>query len=110
MKLRLMDTAQEVEAVAAVLRRAFDVVEESANYANRGTSQMVRRYVDLRLREAAPTTSGTAPEAVAAVRQLLTEVETTLGDDHADRTYALESVERQLTALLDVLGGAEVDR
>lgn len=50
MKIRLMDTPDQVEAFAAVLRRAFDVVEESGEYANRGTSRMVRRYVDLRLR------------------------------------------------------------
>ncbi|MBS2538846.1 hypothetical protein KGQ20_39480 [Catenulispora sp. NF23] len=50
MRIRLMDTPDQVEAVAAVLRHAFDVVEESDEYANRGTSRMVRRYVDLRLR------------------------------------------------------------
>jgi|GEM_PF-5286989 len=50
MKIRLMDTPDQVEAYAAVMRRAFDVVEESGEYANRGTSRMVRRYVDLRLR------------------------------------------------------------
>ena len=55
MKIRLMDTPDQVEAVSAVLRRAFDVVEESGEYANRGTSRMVRRYVDLRLR---PGTGG----------------------------------------------------
>jgi hypothetical protein len=50
MKIRLMDTPDQVEAYSAVLRRAFDVVEASGEYANRGTSRMVRRYVDLRLR------------------------------------------------------------
>jgi|GEM_PF-5776744 len=50
MKIRLMDTPDEVEAYAAVLRSAFDVVEESGEYANRGMSRMVRKYMDLRLR------------------------------------------------------------
>ncbi|WP_370371518.1 hypothetical protein [Catenulispora sp. GP43] len=45
-----MDTPDQVEAYAAVLRSAFDVVEESGEYANRGTSRMVRKYMDLRLR------------------------------------------------------------
>ncbi|WP_228563831.1 NUDIX domain-containing protein [Catenulispora rubra] len=45
-----MDTPDQVEAVAAVLRRAFDVVEESGEYANRGNSRMVRRYIEVRLR------------------------------------------------------------
>jgi len=110
MDIRLMDTPDQVEAFAAVMRRAFDVVEESASYANRGGSAKVRKYLDLRLRDDASKAAGTAPEAVAAVRQLLAEVEATLDDDHADRTYALESVKHQLTALLDVLDGTGADR
>jgi hypothetical protein len=55
MKIRLMDTADQVETFAAVLRRAFDVAEESGQYANRGASRMVRKYMDLRLR---PDTGG----------------------------------------------------
>ena len=101
-----MDTPDQVEAVATVLRRAFEVVEESDDYANRGTSRMVRRYVDLRLRADAPTSPGAAPTVITALEQLLAEVETTLGDDHADRTYALESVERQLTRLLAAIAAA----
>jgi hypothetical protein len=58
MKIRLMDTPDQVEAYAAVLRRVFDVVEESGQYANRGTSRMVRRYVDLRLRPDGSTAEG----------------------------------------------------
>ena len=50
MKIRLMDTPDQVEAFATVLRRAFEVVEESGEYANRGTSRMLRKYMDLRLR------------------------------------------------------------
>jgi ADP-ribose pyrophosphatase len=46
-----MDTPDEVEAVAAVLRRTFDVVEESREYANRGASRKVRRYIELRVRD-----------------------------------------------------------
>ncbi|MEY9904356.1 hypothetical protein ABIA35_000562 [Catenulispora sp. MAP12-49] len=110
MDIRLMDTPDQVEAFATVMRRAFDVVEESASYANRGGSAKVRKYLDLRLRDDAPNASGIAPESVTAIKALLTEVETTLDDDHADRTYALESVKRQLTALLDVLDGAGVEQ
>ena len=53
-----MDTPDQIEAFTAVLRGAFDVVEESGDYANRGTSQMVRRYVDLRLRPEPGADSG----------------------------------------------------
>ena len=106
MKIRLMDTHEQVEAVAAVLRCAFDVVEESGQYPNRGASRMVRCYIDLRLRPDTPAPADIAPTVVAAVEQLLAEVEATLGDDLADRTYALESVERQLTALLSAIAAA----
>jgi hypothetical protein len=104
-----MDTPDQVEAVAAVLRRAFEVVEESGEYANRGTSRLVRRYMDLRLRTDAAAPCGIVPMTVAAVRDLLAEVQAVTADDTADRTYALESVERRLSALLyllDPAGGA----
>ncbi|WP_370362409.1 hypothetical protein [Catenulispora sp. MAP12-49] len=45
-----MDTPDQVRAYADVMHQAFDVVEESGDYANRGTSRMVRKYMDLRLR------------------------------------------------------------
>ena len=105
MRLRLMDMPEQVEAVTAVLRRAFDVVEESGQYPNRGASRMVRRYIDLRLRPATSAPADIGENVVAAVEQLLAEVAATLGDDLADRTYALESVERQLTALLGAIAG-----
>lgn len=103
MDIRLMDTPEQVEAFAAVLRLAFDVVEESGDYPNRGASLKARRYMDLRLRPDAVMTAATAPAVATAVAQLLAEVEAALGDDLADRTYALESVERQLIALLGVI-------
>jgi hypothetical protein len=46
-KIRLQGLPEDVEAAAAVLRAAGNVLEESSDYANRGTSQYVRRYMDV---------------------------------------------------------------
>ncbi|MFL6115412.1 MAG: hypothetical protein ACJ786_29310 [Catenulispora sp.] len=66
-----MDTPDQVEAFAAVLRGAFDVVEESGEYANRGASRMVRRYVDLRLRPGTGTGTGTGTGGDGELRKVL---------------------------------------
>jgi hypothetical protein len=46
-KVRLQGLPEDVEAAAAVLRAAGSVLEESSDYANRGASQYVRRYLDV---------------------------------------------------------------
>lgn len=48
MKLRIEGLPGEVEAVAVVLRGAFEVVEESRDYPNRAPSVQVRRYLEIR--------------------------------------------------------------
>jgi hypothetical protein len=62
MRIRLHDTPARVEAFAADLRRAFDVIEESEDYPDRGRSAKVRRYLDITLR----TGAGRAAIAVLA--------------------------------------------
>lgn len=54
MRIRLHDIPTEVNAYAADLRVCFDVVDESGDYVDRGTSTKVRRYVDIRRRETNP--------------------------------------------------------
>ena len=48
MKIRLQGLPGEVEEFAAVLGelRRWEVLEESGDYANRGTSKLVRRYIE----------------------------------------------------------------
>jgi len=48
-KMRLEGLPQDVETVARLLRETGCVVEESANYPNRGASKFVRRYVTVKL-------------------------------------------------------------
>lgn len=47
MRIRLHDTPARVETFAAALRQAFEVTEESSDYASRGVSVKVRRYLDI---------------------------------------------------------------
>lgn len=46
-KIRIMGLPADVEAVTRELRHSFDVRQESTNYANRGNSDLVRRYLTL---------------------------------------------------------------
>jgi hypothetical protein len=48
-KMRLEGLPQDVETVADLLRKTGCVVEESRDYANRGKSQLVRRYITIKL-------------------------------------------------------------
>lgn len=48
-KLRLEGLPADVATVAALLKETGCVVEESADYPNRGTSQFVRRYMTVKL-------------------------------------------------------------
>lgn len=48
MKLRVEGLPDEVETVAAVLREALEVVDESRDYPNRAPSTTVRRYLEVR--------------------------------------------------------------
>lgn len=57
MRIRLHDTPAAVEAVAKVLRGAFDVLAESGDYTDRPPSQLVRRYLDVTLRPEAPASA-----------------------------------------------------
>ena len=80
MRIRLHDTPTEVNAYATDLRVCFDVVEESGDYADRGASNKVRRYIDIRRRESDPQAQATGavlsdiaaerPESVASGRTL----------------------------------------
>lgn len=49
MKVRLQGLPGEVEEFAAMLGelRRWEVLEESGDYANRGTSKLVRRYIEV---------------------------------------------------------------
>lgn len=55
MKIRLHGTKAEVEIVAKMLRDTateqdlFEIVNESADYADRAPSTLVRRYLEIRL-------------------------------------------------------------
>lgn len=49
MKVRIEGLPAEVDTLAALLRAAVEVVEESRDYPNRGTSRLVRRYLDVRI-------------------------------------------------------------
>lgn len=98
MEIRLHDLPADVEAFTAALIDCpgFEVVSKSADYPDRrGMSAKVRRYLDVRLRPSA--------ESVGVVlAALLAEVRAVLDDEGADRQYALESVEVQLAALVEV--------
>ena len=48
MKLRIEGLPGEVADLAALLRSRVEVVEESRDYPNRGASQLVRRYLEVR--------------------------------------------------------------
>jgi hypothetical protein len=47
MDIRLTGTPEQVDAATAVLRLAFNVVDESRDYPNRPPSTLVRRYVKI---------------------------------------------------------------
>lgn len=49
LKIRVQGLPEEVEKFASLLEelRHWEVVEESADYPNRGTSKLVRRYVEI---------------------------------------------------------------
>lgn len=49
LKIRVQGLPEEVEEFAAELEnlRRWEVIEESADYANRGTSKLVRRYIEV---------------------------------------------------------------
>ncbi|WP_175648343.1 MULTISPECIES: hypothetical protein [Protofrankia] len=49
MKIRLHGTADECTVAAAVIARALDVVAQSGPYPDRGSSRLVRVYLDARL-------------------------------------------------------------
>ena len=55
MKIRLMGTPEECTAVADKLATVFHVVEVSDPRANRGSSELVRVYVEIRLNGPAET-------------------------------------------------------
>ena len=59
MRIRLHDIPTDVDAYAADLRARFDVVDESGDYTDRGTSTKVRRYVDIRRRVPDPQEQAT---------------------------------------------------
>jgi hypothetical protein len=48
-KMRLEGLPKDVETIAKLLRETGCVVEESADYPNRGASKFVRRYVAVKL-------------------------------------------------------------
>lgn len=49
LKIRVQGLPEEVEAFAAELEslRRWEVLEESGDYANRGGSKLVRRYIEV---------------------------------------------------------------
>lgn len=47
MKIRLMGTADEIQAVLPVLEAVLDVHETSGAYANRGSSRLSRIYLEV---------------------------------------------------------------
>jgi hypothetical protein len=49
MKIRLRGPVSEMEPYTAVLRRAFDVLDESGLYSDREPSRLCRRYVEVQL-------------------------------------------------------------
>ena len=51
MKIRLHGLPEEVEQTKEVFQRLFDVVAISENYPDRGTSKLVRCYVEISLKE-----------------------------------------------------------
>jgi hypothetical protein len=55
MKIRLMGTEDECRAVVDRLPTIVDVLEVSEPRANRGISQLVRVYVEVRVIESSPT-------------------------------------------------------
>ncbi|HEX6353215.1 hypothetical protein [Actinophytocola sp.] len=65
MKIRLMGTREEIDAVLPVLDAVLDVVEVSSFYPNRGTSKLGRVYLEAR---GTRTTPGPAPVQVDATR------------------------------------------
>jgi len=48
-KIRLMGTPDDVATLAACLGELVEVLEESPDYANRGPSSLVRRYLTVRV-------------------------------------------------------------
>ncbi|WP_228554683.1 hypothetical protein [Catenulispora pinisilvae] len=66
MKIRLHGPASEMEPYTAVLRRAFDVLDESGLYTDRPPSRLCRRYLEAQM---------PAPDPQAeAIAQVLAEV------------------------------------
>lgn len=49
MRIRLTGTHEECNTAVRGLREVFDVVDVSAPYPNRGSSSLMRVYVELRL-------------------------------------------------------------
>lgn len=49
MKIRLRGQASEMEPYTSVLRRAFDVLDESALYPDRAPSRLSRRYLEVQV-------------------------------------------------------------
>jgi hypothetical protein len=47
MKIRLMGTPQEIEAIQAGLAKGLEILESSAYYPNRGDSKLGRVYVEV---------------------------------------------------------------
>lgn len=56
MKIRLMGLPDEVDAVITQIGKVLDIVEVSDAYPNRGNSQLVRHYVEVRLIQPATVT------------------------------------------------------
>ncbi|MCI0714382.1 MAG: hypothetical protein L0154_29780 [Chloroflexi bacterium] len=48
-KLRVQGLPDAIETFCQLLNALVDVLDESGNYANRGKSQFVRRYLDVAL-------------------------------------------------------------
>jgi hypothetical protein len=47
MKIRLMGTPQEIEAIQAGLAKGLEILESSSFYPNRGDSKLGRVYVEV---------------------------------------------------------------
>ena len=69
MKVRIEGLPDEVAALAAILRARLEVVEESRNYPNRGDSELVRRYLEIRT-PARPDEGAPRPGRIVRARRL----------------------------------------